>query len=183
MKKKLFITVFALLLTAAVFAQQTYSIGDTGPAGGTVFYNKGIPSDGWQYLEFAPQQYEFLAPWGQVGRDISGTRLEIGTGKRNTQLIAEWPTEPAGAAQQCASLNINGFIDWFLPSREELTLIYIFYEQSGFVGFRNAEYWSSSQSTLNQAWLQRFSDGTRMNSHDSFPSKNYILYVRAIRQF
>ena len=31
-----------------------YSIGDTGPAGGIVFYDKGSYSDGWRYMEAAP---------------------------------------------------------------------------------------------------------------------------------
>ena len=31
-----------------------YSIGDIGPAGGYIFYDKGYYSDGWRYLEAAP---------------------------------------------------------------------------------------------------------------------------------
>ncbi|MCL2243563.1 MAG: penicillin-binding protein activator LpoB [Treponema sp.] len=35
-------------------AKGTYKIGDTGLAGGIVFYDKGGYSDGWRYLEAAP---------------------------------------------------------------------------------------------------------------------------------
>jgi len=33
-----------------------YAVGDTGPAGGIVFYDKGSESDGWRYLEAAPTE-------------------------------------------------------------------------------------------------------------------------------
>ena len=40
---------------AAAAAQQTlYRIGDTGPAGGLIFYDKGNNIGGWRYLEAAP---------------------------------------------------------------------------------------------------------------------------------
>ncbi len=32
----------------------SYSIGDTGPAGGYIVYDKGFYSDGWRYIEVAP---------------------------------------------------------------------------------------------------------------------------------
>ena len=43
-----------------------YKIGDTGPAGGIVFYDKGDNSDGWQYLEAAPCEFEFTANWNSA---------------------------------------------------------------------------------------------------------------------
>jgi hypothetical protein len=41
----------------------TYKTGDRGPAGGWVFYDKGLVSDGWRYLEAAPPEMEFRAGW------------------------------------------------------------------------------------------------------------------------
>jgi len=40
-----------------------YKIGDTGPAGGIVFYDKTSYSDGWRYLEAAPASNEIKASW------------------------------------------------------------------------------------------------------------------------
>ena len=48
----------AVLATAASNesdkANKDYKIGDVGPAGGYIFFDKGYYSDGWRYLEAAP---------------------------------------------------------------------------------------------------------------------------------
>jgi hypothetical protein len=43
-----------------------YKIGNRGPAGGWVFYDKGIVSDGWRYLEAAGVHGEFSATWNNA---------------------------------------------------------------------------------------------------------------------
>ena len=45
---------------------RVYKIGDTGPAGGIIFYDKGDNSDSWQYLEAAPPEFEFEANWNSA---------------------------------------------------------------------------------------------------------------------
>jgi len=47
-------------------AVKIYKIGDRGPAGGFVFYDKGDYSDGWRYLEVAPNDLG-EAEWGLRG--------------------------------------------------------------------------------------------------------------------
>jgi TolB-like protein len=89
---------------------RTYNIGDIGPAGGFIFYDKGLYSDGWRYLEAAPVETEFMAGWGQ--QNVPGTGTAVGSGKQNTQLIVEREQrlgETGSAAQLCARLNYNGF--------------------------------------------------------------------------
>jgi hypothetical protein len=160
---------------------KVYKRGEFGPAGGLIFYDKGAFSGGWRYLEAAPAEIEFIAPWGALGKDVSGTTTAIGTGKRNTQLIADYlrqTGESGRAAQLCTSLDFNGNKDWFLPSKDELNLMYTNLKQKGLRGFQNNWYWSSSQASSSDVWYQDFSDGLQ----DSyFKRGNYC--VRAVRAF
>ena len=150
-----------------------YYIGAIGPGGGYVFYDKGNNNDGWQYLEAAPANTEFTAQWGHYGTDISGTRTVVGTGRQNTRLIGS-----GNAAQLCTQLTINGLTGWFLPSKDELDLMYKNLKAKGLGGFKDVWYWSSSQYSNNYAWGQNFlSGGQKVNLKDSTNS------VRAIRAF
>ena len=149
----------------------TANVGDIGPAGGIVFYDKGEYSDGWRFLEAAPADLRVVfetptvdstlpgyseAPAGYVfgfyrttsdGSNlwVNGTTTynaadctarAIGTGASNTDLLVaamgnSTYTEKSGAtktaqyaAKLCADLEYNGFDDWFLPSFDEMCLLY-----------------------------------------------------------
>jgi TolB-like protein len=167
-------------------AVQTYKIGDTGPAGGIVFFDRGfITEDGWRYLEAAPAGVEFPAAWGAYGQNVPNTMTDIGFGKQNTKIIVDRLRalgETNKAAQLCAAFDINGYKDWFLPSKDELNLMYRNLKQKGLGGFSNDRYWSSSQggSSTNYAWGQRFSDG---GQDYIYYSKTNTYSVRAVRAF
>jgi hypothetical protein len=180
-KKILSFFLFAVTI-GAFFAQDvSYKIGDQGPAGGIIFYDKGVFSDGWRYLEAAPDGTDYYAQWGSNGKNIAGTKTTIGSGKQNTQIIAGWlqqAGESGRAAQICAGLSINGFTDWFLPSKDELDLMYKNLKHTGLGGFGNNIYWSSSQGIYFAAWYQRFSDGLQKSD-----SKKDGYLVRAARSF
>ncbi|GHU96776.1 hypothetical protein FACS189483_00700 [Spirochaetia bacterium] len=164
-----------------------YKIGDFGPAGGIIFYDKGVFSNGWQYLEAAPAETEWTGmQWGWLagmtyGPTVRGTGTAIGSGKRNTQLIID-ALRSGGhtgkAAQLCVSLEFGGYKDWFLPSKDELNLVYTNLKAKGLGGFQNSYYWSSSQYIGSYAWAQNFSDG-RQRSY----RKNTTYCVRAVRAF
>ena len=160
---------------------RTYNIGDTGPAGGIVFYDKGVFSGGWRYLEAAPAETEFTAQWGADDRSVAGTGTATGNGRRNTELITERLRvlgENDRAAQLCASLNFDGFSDWFLPSRDELNLMYRNLHQRGLGGFSGTWYWSSSQNVNSGAWGHNYGNG---NQGIYFKYNTYL--VRAVRAF
>jgi hypothetical protein len=108
-------------------------------------------------------------------------KTTIESGKLNTQIIADWlqyAGESGRAAQICAGLEINGFTDWFLPSKDELDLMYKNLKYIGLGGFSNNVYWSSSQGIYFAAWFQRFSDGYQKSD-----SKKDGYLVRAVRSF
>jgi hypothetical protein len=132
-------------------AGKTYKIGDKGPASGLIFYDKGTYSDGWRYLEAAPG--DLTNTWGLSDAYIIGdTKTGIGEGKRNTAIIAElvklvpqFSTIP----EQLESLEINGYGGWFMPSLDELVLIYKNLAAKGLGGFDKAWYFSSSEQLYN----------------------------------
>ncbi|MCL2801496.1 MAG: DUF1566 domain-containing protein [Treponema sp.] len=184
---------------------RTYNIGDIGPAGGIIFFDKGGHSDGWRYLEAAPVGTEVGVQWGAY-RHASGTDSRgrvsngwddinistsilgtaVGSGNRNTQLIADRLNqlgESGRAAQYCRNLDFNGFKDWFLPSRDELLLMYNNLKQRGLGGFNNSYYWSSSAGRHpgvagSSPFGMNFGSGNQVQN-----PANATCLVRAIRSF
>jgi len=161
---------------------KVYKIGESGEAGGIVFYDKGAYSGGWRYLEAAPSDTEFTAQWGNNGLNVPGTSTSAGSGKRNTQLINDYIGSNAAsvyAAQLCAALNYDGFYDWYLPSRDELDLMYKNLKQKGLGNFSGEWYWSSSQDHNRDAWSYNFNNG----SQNATTYKLNTYSVRAVRAF
>jgi len=160
-----------------------YNIGDRGPAGGIIFYDKGAYSNDWRYLEAAPADTEFKAEWGGRGENVNGTSTAVGSGRQNTQLIvnhlnAKKKPESNRAAQLCASLDFGGVNDWFLPSKDELNLMYKNLKEKELGGFTNDSYWSSSQNQKTDVFTQEFKKGGQptRNKFDTYK-------VRAVRAF
>ena len=157
-----------------------YALRDTGPAGGLIFYVKeGGYSDGWMYLEAAPSDQSTGAPLGCYETLISGADgTAVGTGEQNTIDIEAGCTTAGTAADICANLSLGGYSDWFLPSKDELNLMYTNLKLAGVGGFAADYYWSSSECTASLAWLQGFGSGGQYGGY-----KYHYLRVRAVRAF
>ena len=171
---------------------------------GYVFYAKESYSDGWRYLEAAPAingQFTNIE-WGAYGYTVSpaATGLLVGTGAVNTANIVtyhngldpDYYATPGNynvnndgtvAAKSCAELNINGYEDWFLPSQDELNLMYLnlHNEDTPVGGFAAYFYWSSSEVNSDNVWRQNLSNGGQFN--DNFTSKYNNIRTRAVRAF
>jgi uncharacterized repeat protein (TIGR02543 family) len=172
-------TVIADVTLYAKWTTKTYSLRDIGPAGGRIFYDKGFVSYGWRYLEAAPSDQSTSAPWGCYGTEITGAEGEaVGTGEQNTIDIETGCTTPGTAADICANLSLGGYSDWFLPSIDELVLMYENLKVYGVGGFAGFCYWSSSEFTADSAWTQAFDVGIQ---HDHY--KDDAGPVRAARAF
>jgi hypothetical protein len=159
--------------------------------GGIIFY---ISSNGQHGLICAPYDQGRDKKWGReysiVGvSDLSNVNSDdiknkgsqdtaIGTGNRNTiNIVKYWPDNNI-AARICYNLSLNGYDDWYLPSQDELNLMYINLKLKGLGNFGPTVYWSSSEANLNNAWAQGFVSGTM-----SLNGKAFTASVRAIRSF
>jgi DUF1680 family protein len=164
-----------------------FAIGDTGPAGGLIFYdNPNYAADGWRYLEAMPFDQSAGAKWGCFRTAIPGARgTAVGSGKQNTADIAAACLEPGSAAWLCANLSANGVRGWHLPSRDELALMYKNLRAAGLGDFRdggsadNFNYWTSTQASADMAGHLDFADFGRYHYDD----KDFPRRVRAVRAF
>jgi len=163
-----------------------YEIGDSGPAGGIVFFT----SDGGRHgLEAAPEDQVILmtpsVEWGCFPTFIPGAdETAVGTGAQNTADILAGCMDTPIAADVAAGYSLNGFSDWFLPSKEELNELYLNRSVvGGFASDSNGSlYWSSSEAADPYAWAQWFC----ICSHDGLQvlsDKNNSRRVRAVRAF
>jgi hypothetical protein len=111
--------------------------------------------------------------WGCVGTYI-GTSPALGTGLANTSTIINTCLE-MGAARICYDFALNGYDDWYLPSKDELNKLYL--NKNAIGGFDNLFYWSSSDSGYD-AWVQAFDNGLQ-----SLSPKDNAHSVLAVRAF
>jgi hypothetical protein len=153
---------------------------------------------GWRFLEAAPESLSSTYPFGYYRTSSSGSNLTvgtdtaIGTGKTNTETLVKTMGETAYtsssgttkgiyAAKACAdySITVDGVVydDWFLPSKNELNLMYTNLNKKG-VGSFAYGYWSSSEYSDSYAWRQYFGSGSQNDG-----SRDYFYYVRPVRAF
>jgi len=167
--------------------KKTYRVGETGPAGGIIFLDKGVNESGWRYLEAAPHDMG-PAQWGKVSYGYGHIDLkdEIGNGKRNTDMILNmfsrmFGNEAGKAVHLCTALDVGGFKDWFLPNSAELNLMMTNLHKNGIGNFQNRAYWSSSA----------FVDGGYLHPYSYISGENIygdgrvdcLYYIRAARIF
>lgn len=85
---------------------------------------------------------------------------------------------PYSSAAYCESLNINNRLDWYLPARSELSVLYTNNVAIG--NFNSAwRYWSSSEGggAGSLGWYVRFSDGAAFTEGKDFSSN-----IRCVRR-
>ncbi len=168
----------------------TLPVGQVGPGGGIVFFDKGNATGGWQYLETATTDQGTGIQWGCAATIIQGTQLIVGSGEDNTALIVAGCTEPSFAAKLCDTLTLGGQTDWFLPSIDELNLMHKnlhLNNQGNFSVSSNELYWSSSENYIASfsggRWYFSFIDGGSAGYNPSVFIGLSAFYVRAVRAF
>ncbi len=167
-------------------SREEYAMGDTGPAGGFIFHeNRNHAVEGWRYLEAAPFDQSGGVKWGCFRREVPGARgTAVGTGQQNTLDILAACHEPASAAYLCHHFILNGIGGWFLPSTDELVLMYRNLRAKGLGNFTdmgipdNFTYWASSQNSADMAAHVDMPDLGRVHGDD----KDFPRRVRAVRE-
>ena len=183
-------------------------VGDIGPGGGKVFYvapNNGtfeqIGASGamcttnCKYLEAAPNTWsggssDPARTWAtnvnsnQTTAVTGADGTAIGTGYKNSlDIVAQTGNLAASSAAVAArgyrpTVAGTTYTDWFLPSKDELNVLY--FERATVGGFvdPHPQYWSSSEYVAGIAWHQDFLYGTQFTN-----GKFDAYYVRPIRAF
>ncbi len=116
--------------------------------------------------------------WGCVGVKVSSaTNTGVGSGIPNTEAIVN-ACSAQSAAKLCDDLVYGTYSDWYLPSMDELRIMYNNIKVSDLEKFSSAYYWSSNQKDANTAYRYGFLGG-----NDGEADKSTMQYVRAIRKF
>ena len=108
----------------------------------------------------------------------------LGTGNSNTNAIIALYGAENNAAKICYDLVIGIYSDWFLPSKDELHLLYLNIgpgapaPNTNIGGFASSIYWNSTEYNANFPWLEFFSNGFQ-----SYTNKYNSNRVRAVRAF
>lgn len=136
-------------------------------AGGIVFY---IDDKGKYGLAAAPfDQSEGIQWYNGNFLSIDAAATAVGKGYENTKKIIACQGNGNYAAKLCADLELEGYNDWFLPSKDELYFMWKNLHTRKLGNFKNTNYWSSSEAfSPYNAWVQFFTYDKIQNSAPKF---------------
>lgn len=164
----------------------THYIGEEY-GGGVIFHlwkdNAGVEHG----LIVALTDQSISQAWSNVASAEIGTSAQsLWDGLSNSNSIVGQAGHTSSAAKLCLDLVSGGQSDWYLPSIQELNMLWNNYytvtralsQISGAAQLSNSVYWSSSEYGSNLAWYFHFYYGS-----STFLDKDYTSYVRAVRAF
>ncbi len=142
--------------------------------GGILFYVDTTSKSG---LVVSKEDISENAWWGCNGQYISGVQsAEFGVGDSNTYKISTQCTDATSAAALCYYSNLENYQDWYLPSEDEMTMVYSVLKPKNVGSFADTYYWTSTQENEHYARYLLFLDGST-----GFATKSDPFRVRAIR--
>ena len=176
--------------------EPTYKIGDEGEGGGIVFY---VSKEGFRvydgkggsvvchYLEMSKDTLG-VSKWFPEYSNIGVKETRLGYGKANTYKILNAKTSAGLTEYNCAAYRVSKYStsstkagDWWLPSMDELDLMYESQKEQVLATCSNESHWSSSESSYNSAWRKSFGDGVWV--YGNFNKERDKFSVRAVRAF
>ena len=163
-----------------------FSVGDIGPSGGYIFYDQGSIINGWRYLEAYPSDNGTDSGIESYCIAIPNTSNAAGAGLTNTLNfiasgnIGNW-LKTVFLLQQNTSNN------WYIPSKDELNLMYTNLKRNNLGNFQDIQYWSSSPASYGSCginggvWVQNFTNGAQNSEYRN--GYQGAGNLRLIRQF
>jgi hypothetical protein len=175
------------LNTGTVF---TYEIGEYVPSEGGVIFHRYLEAGVKNYLVVSIVDQSTSQVWSNIDTVLIGPSAQsTWDGLSNSNAIVGQVGHTDSAAQLCLNLVTGGQNDWYLPSVDELSLVWksrfnlnkTLSTIGGATALSNTVvYWGSSENDFNNvsAWSFNFTSG------DAFiTNKDTLRYVRAVRAF
>jgi len=164
----------------------THYIGEQ--FGGGVIFHLWKDAQGVEHgLVVAITDQSTSQAWSNItALEIGQTAKSIWDGLTNSNAIAAQSSHTSSAAKLCIDLVSGGQSDWYLPSIQELNMLWNNYftvvkslsQISGATQLGSAPYWSSSEDNSFNAWGIGFNYGDTFNNN-----KSSSCHVRAVRTF
>ena len=163
-----------------------YHIDDTGypvrlTAGAD---DSSATSNNWRYLICDQHDLDNdTFQWGPYGTNEGMTDVkyeDMGYGLPNTNaMIAKHATNTSYWWRLIKEKRDNTGLDWFMPSKDELDMMYdnrtVITGQGGDAFETDTYYWSSSEVNSTKAWHQHFSNGYQRNLYKNLWYRCHLL--------
>ncbi len=165
----------------------THYIGEEF-GGGVIFYLWKDKLGAEHGLVVATTDQSAAQAWSNIQDvEIGQTAKSSWDGLSNSNAIVNQSGHTSSAAKLCLDLVSGGQNDWYLPSLQELNMLWNNYftvvkslsQISGATQLGSAAYWSSSESINFNAWYFSFSYGNAYYGSN----KSSTYFVRAVRAF
>jgi hypothetical protein len=127
--------------------------------------------------------------WSNIDATLIGSLAQsIWDGLSNSNAIVSQAGHTSSAAALCLNSSNGAQSDWYLPSIDEVSLLWhsrfnVNKSLSTIAGATvlpfSASYWSSTENDIDRAWLVSFTSGLPIGNQSKFGT----AYVRAVRAF
>lgn len=164
----------AIEITAEALTREQFFIGD--------YYQGGIiialDDSGQHGLIAAIDDQGAANPWWH-GEFVETGAVSSTDGEENTKkIIRVQGIKLPYAAKLCADYQYDGYDDWFLPSKDQLNML--FKNRHVLDGISSQFYWTSTEHEIGRAWVQNLITGEQLLK---VTGDQAGMHIRAVREF